>query len=125
MIMIKSIVSSIVAISVLATPVVAEAKSRGDHRAERSERHRGGRVNTGEAIAIGVGALILGAAIGSRRDQEVEREVYDREYDYHYRGRPNRHSDAYYRPARNCRIAEVTEYDYYGNRYIRRERRCF
>ena len=62
--MIKSIVSSIVAISVLATPVVAEAKSRGDHRAERSERHRGGRVNTGEAIAIGVGALILGAAIG-------------------------------------------------------------
>lgn len=121
--MIKSIVSSIVAISVLATPVVAEANGRGDHRAERNERydrHRGGRVNTGEAIAIGVGALILGAAIGSRRDQEVEREVYDREYEYHYRNR-----DAYYRRDRNCRIAEVTEYDYYGNRYIRRERRCF
>ena len=118
--MIKSIVSSIVAISVLATPVVAEARGRGDHRAERSERHRGGRVNTGEAIAIGVGALILGAAIGSRRDQEVEREVYDREYGYHYRNR-----DAYYRRDRNCRTTEVTEYDYYGNRYIRRERRCF
>ena len=39
--MIKSIVSSIVAISVLATPVVAEAKGRGEHRSERHERKRG------------------------------------------------------------------------------------
>ena len=118
--MFKSIVSSIVAISVLATPVVAEAKSRGDHRAERSERHRGGRVNTGEAIAIGVGALILGAAIGSRRDQEVEREVYDREYDYHYRGQDSR-----YRPARNCYDTVVTSYDRWGRRWERVETRCF
>lgn len=117
--MIKSIVSSIVAISVLATPVVAEAKGRGDHRAERNERHdrhRGGRVNTGEAIAIGVGALILGAAIGSRRDQEV----YDREYDYHYRNR-----DAYYRPSRNCYDTVVTSYDRWGRRWERVETRCF
>ena len=56
--MIKSIVSSIVAISVLATPVAAEARGRGEHRAERNERHRGGNINTGEAIAIGLGAFI-------------------------------------------------------------------
>ena len=118
--MFKSIVSSIVAISVLATPVVAEARSRGEHRAERS--HRG--LNTGEAIALGVGAFILGAAIkNNSRAREIEQEVYDREYEYHYRNRDNR--DAYYRRDRNCRTTEVTEYDYYGNRYIRRERRCF
>ena len=118
--MFKSIVSSVVAISVLATPVVAEARGRGEHRSERHERKRG--LNTGEAIALGVGAFILGAAIknNNSRDEEVEREVYDREYEYHYRNR-----DAYYRRDRNCRTTEVTEYDYYGNRYIRRERRCF
>jgi Ni/Co efflux regulator RcnB len=123
MIMFKSIISSIIAVSVLATPVVAEAKGRGEHRTERHERKRGNHINTGEAIAIGLGAFILGAAIknnNSRDEEEVEREVYDREYEYHYRNR-----DAYYRRDRNCRTTEVTEYDYYGNRYIRRERRCF
>lgn len=118
--MIKSIVSSIVAISVLATPVAAEARGRGEHRAERNERHRGGHINTGEAIAIGVGALILGAAIGGKRDREVEREVYDREYDYHYRGR-----DSQYRPARNCYDTVVTSYDRWGRRWERVETRCF
>ena len=120
--MFKSIISSIIAVSVLATPVVAEAKGRGEHRTERHERKRGNHINTGEAIAIGLGAFILGAAIknnNSRDEEEVEREVYDREYEYHYRNR-----DAYYRRDRNCRTTEVTEYDYYGNRYIRRERRC-
>lgn len=118
--MIKSIVSSIVAVSILATPVVAEAKGRGDHRAERSERHRGNRINTGEAIAIGLGAFILGAAINSGRANAEVDEYEDRYERPRYRGR-----DAYYRPDRNCRSTEVTEYDYYGNRYIRREVRCF
>ena len=120
--MFKSIVSSIVAISVLATPVVAEAKGRGEHRSERHERKRGNHINTGEAIAIGLGAFILGAAIknNNSRDEEVEREVYDREYNYHYRGR-----DSQYRPARNCYDTVVTSYDRWGRRWERVETRCF
>jgi Ni/Co efflux regulator RcnB len=125
MIMFKSIISSIIAVSVLATPVVAEAKGRGEHRTERHERNRGNHINTGEAIAIGLGALILGAAIGGSKREQYEEESYeDRPVyarpRYDYRGR-----DAYYRRDRNCRTTEVIEYDYYGNRYIRRERRCF
>jgi hypothetical protein len=118
MIMFNSIVSSIIAVSVLTMPVAAEARGRGEHRAERS--HRG--LNTGEAIALGVGAFILGAAIKSdkNREREVEREVYDREYDYHYRGR-----DARYRPDRNCYDTVVTSYDRWGRRWERVETRCF
>jgi len=118
--MFKSIVSSIVAIGVLATPVVAEAKGRGEHRSERHERKRG--LNTGEAIALGVGAFILGSAIKSdrNREREVEREVYDREYEYHYRN-----SDSYYRPARNCYDSVVSFYDRWGRRWERVETRCF
>ena len=114
--MIKSIVSGLVAVSVLATPVVAEARGREDHRTEH--RHRG--VNTGEAIAIGLGALILGAAIGSNRDERQADDYEDRYERPRYRGR-----DSYYRPERNCYDTIVTEYDYYGNRYRRVETRCF
>jgi Ni/Co efflux regulator RcnB len=118
--MFKSVISGLIAVSVLATPMAAEARGRGDHRVERSHHgHRG--VNTGEAIAIGLGALILGAAIGSDRDERYEERYEDRSYDRPvYRGR-----DSYYRPDRNCYSTVVTEYDYYGNRYIRREVRCF
>ena len=115
--MFKSVISGLIAVSVLATPVVAEARGREEYR----ERHHG--VNTGEAIAIGLGALILGAAIGGRdnRNDRYEDRDYDRDYDRPvYRGR-----DSYYRPDRNCYSTIVTEYDYYGNRYTRREVRCF
>jgi hypothetical protein len=101
--MIKSVVVSLIALSVAFVPVAAEARDRdgyrgGNHSEQRE--HKRSRINTGEAIAIGVGALILGAAIGSnsRNTRTVEpdvygrevptspgREVYDREYNYHYR----------------------------------------
>ena len=49
----KSFVSGLVAASVLFAPVAAEARGReGGHG-------RGSHVDTGEAIAIGLGALIL------------------------------------------------------------------
>ena len=106
--MIKSIVSGFVALSVLATPVAAEAR----HRDGRGERHHS-RISTGEAIAIGVGAFILGAAASSnRRDDRVyDREVYDREYEYHYR-----------RPV--CREVISSGYDRYGDYYEKRTVRC-
>jgi len=93
--MIKSVVVSLIALSIASVPVAAEARDRdgyrGGNQSEQRE-HKRSRINTGEAIAIGVGALILGAAIGSNsRDTRTvepdvyDREVYDREYNYHYR----------------------------------------
>ena len=120
--MFKSVISGLIAVSVLATPVAAEARHRDDRRVEQGHRgHRG--VNTGEAIAIGLGAFILGAAVGGGRSGSYDERYED--YDYErpaprYRGR-----DSYYRPDRNCYSTVVTEYDYYGNRYSRREVRCF
>jgi len=112
--MFKNIVSGLIAVAVLATPVAAEARGRDGGQRER--RHHG--LNTGEAIALGVGAFILGAAVnGNRRedrngkdDREVEREVYEREYEYHYR--------------RQCYDAIKTRYDYYGRPYYQRVTRC-
>lgn len=115
--MIKSIVSGIVAASILATPVAAEARGRDGHRTEH--RHRG--LNTGEAIALGVGAFILGAAVSSGNRENRGVDDYEDRYERpRYRGR-----DSYYRPERNCYETVVTEYDYYGNRYRRVETRCF
>lgn len=107
--MIKSIVSGLVALTVLATPVAAEA--RGRHHDDGRRHHS--RISTGEAIAIGVGAFILGAAASSnRRDDRVyDREVYDREYEYHYR-----------RPV--CREVISSGYDRYGYYYEKRTVRC-
>ena len=34
--MFKSVISGLIAVSVLATPMAAEARGRGDHRVERS-----------------------------------------------------------------------------------------
>lgn len=119
--MFKSVISGLIAVSVLATPVAAEARGRGDHRVEQGHRRHGGHLSTGEAIAIGVGAVILGAAINSGRNSRYEDRYDDYEYERpRYRGR-----DSYYRPDRNCYSTVVTEYDYYGNRYTRREVRCF
>ena len=93
--MIKSVVVSLVALSVAFVPVAAEARNRdGNGWEQRQERreHKRSRISTGEAIAIGVGAFILGAAASRKQptEREVEREVYDREYDYHYRRQQER-----------------------------------
>ena len=108
--MLKKIVSGLIAVSVLATPVAAEAKHRD--RGGQGRRHHS-RISTGEAIAIGVGAFILGAAASSKRteDRNVEREVYDREYDYHYR-------------RSYCREVISSGYDRYGDYYEKRTVRC-
>jgi hypothetical protein len=84
--MFKTVVVSLVALSVAFVPVAAEARNRDGNGWEQRERKRS-RISTGEAIAIGVGAFILGAAASRKQpeEREVDREVYDREYDYHYR----------------------------------------
>ena len=108
--MLKSVVSSLVALSVLATPVAAEARHREGGRGY--ERHHS-RISTGEAIAIGVGAFILGAAASSnRRDDRVYDRDYDRGYSYEYEYR------------RSCREVISSGYDRYGDYYEKRTVRC-
>ena len=114
--MIKSVVSSLIALAVVATPVAAEARNRDGYGWEQrrdDRQQRRSRISTGEAIAIGVGAFILGAATNSNRrnDRATDREVYDREYDYHYR-----------RPV--CREIFTSGIDRYGDYYEKRITRC-
>lgn len=100
--MIKTVVSSLIALAVVATPVAAEARHRDGNRNGNGWEHRQNRsrISTGEAIAIGVGAFILGAAASRKQTDErvVEREVYDREYDYHYRRQQERTCYKEYQP---------------------------
>lgn len=72
-----------------------ENHQREHRRNDNSRRDRGG-VNTEEAIAIGVGALILGAVIANSNRERRER-------------------------VQVCE--DVVMYDYYGNRYY--DRRCY
>ena len=110
--MIKNIVSSLIALAVVATPVAAEARHRDGNGWEQRERKRS-RISTGEAIAIGVGAFILGAATSRKQTEEraADREVFEREYEYHYR-----------RPV--CRDVISSGYDRYGDYYEKRTVRC-
>ena len=109
--MIKNIVSGFVALGILATPVAAEARGR-EGGYDRGRHHS--RISTGEAIAIGVGAFILGAAASSRPrvERDLERD-YDRSYEYEYRVR---------RPV--CREIISSGYDSYGDYYEKRTVRC-
>jgi len=114
--MIKSVVSSLIALAVVVTPVAAEAQNRGGNGWEQrrdDRQHRRSRISTGEAIAIGVGAFILGAAANSNRrnDRANDREVFDREYEYHYR-----------RPV--GREIFTSGIDRYGDYYEKRITRC-
>lgn len=104
--MIKNIVSSLIALAVVATPVAAEARNRDGNGWEQrrdDRQHRRSRISTGEAIAIGVGAFILGAAASRKPIEErvVDREVYDREYEYHYRRYQQRTCNEEYQPLYN------------------------
>lgn len=104
----KKFIASLIAVSMMATPALAQRSDRhynGYNNYERShhhKRHRGG-VSTGEAVAIGIGALILGAAISNknRNTTVVER------YEY----REHRRQTQYV-----CQ--DVIQYDYYGNPYV-------
>jgi hypothetical protein len=77
----KKFVATIAAISMLAMPAVAEAHGRND-----GHRHRHGGVSTGGAVAIGLGALILGSAIANsnRRNQQVYEPRYEPRYEPQY-----------------------------------------
>ena len=59
----KKFIAAVAALSLVATPAFA------DHRGDRRHHDRGG-ASTGEVVAIGIGALLLGGIIGSRVTEE-------------------------------------------------------
>jgi Ni/Co efflux regulator RcnB len=109
----KKIVSLITMAAMLAvsTPAVANGRHQDNRWGVDSNRnspyhnrhHRNkNRINTGEAVAIGIGALILGAAISNNnRNRRVE------QYEYPQQRR---------QPQYVCQ--DVVQYDYYGNPYV-------
>lgn len=78
--MFKKITLALVALSMTATPALADGY-RGGYRGYERHEHRG--VSTGGAIAIGLGALILGGAIANSNRQRYEQR-YDPRYEPQY-----------------------------------------
>lgn len=114
----KKIVSLITMAAMLAvsTPAFADHRQRdyrwgndrNVHSPYRGHYRRDRGVTTGEAVAIGLGALILGAAISNsnRNPRVVER------YDYPVQRQPQ------------YVCQDVIEYDYYGKPYVA-TRKCW
>lgn len=100
----KKLLASIIAVSMIATPALAQRNDRqyGSYeRYERYERNHHKRhnrgVRTGEAVALILGGAILGAAIS--KNNRREREVVYQDY-------------------RTQVCQDVVKYDYYGNPYV-------
>lgn len=106
----KKIVSLITMVAMLAvsTPALADRGQRdyrwgndrnvnSPYRGHHHRRERG--VSTGEAVAIGIGALVLGAVIANNNRNE-------RQPSYH----------EHRKPTKVCK--DIVEYDYYGNPYV-------
>ena len=68
----KKLIATIAAVSMLVTPALAEARGR-DHYDSGRHHHRERGVSTGGAIAIGLGALILGGALANSNRQRQPR----------------------------------------------------
>ena len=64
----KQFIAAVVALSLVATPALAD-RYQGERNQHQRHENRGG-VSTGGAVAIGLGALILGEIIGSRNTEE-------------------------------------------------------
>lgn len=97
----KKFIASLIAVSMMATPAFAQHRDRqyGSYeRYERYERHHRRGVSTGEAVAIGLGALIIGSAIAKNSRRERETVIYQ---DY-----------------RTQVCQDIVKYDYYGNPYV-------
>ncbi len=110
----KKIVSFITMAAMLAvsTPAFAEHRNRdyrwgndrNIHSPYRGHHHRRDRgVSTGEAVAIGIGALIVGSIIADNNNRRRNREVVVVER---------------YEPQPRQVCQDVIQRDYYGNPYV-------
>lgn len=115
----KKIVTALAALSMLATPIVAEAgdgNHRRDSHSSRQDRHRDRGIKTGEAIAIGLGAIILGSIVNSSNGDRNYYRYDEDTYNYRYRDRDRRYR-------RVCFEEQVVEW-HRGRRYIYYIPRC-
>ena len=111
--MIKRLFLALATIGMVTAPIAASANDRHrDHDRRIEYRERRGGINTGEAIAIGLGAIILGSAISNsnRRDRRGWR---NNEY-----VPPNHRYDTRY-----CVREQIVEW-HRGERYVFWETRC-
>ena len=132
--MINKILGMVAAGAVATCSIPAAAQERfsdREHRVEkydrddrsRKERRKG--IDTGEAIAIGLGALLLGAIIsdGDILDNDRDRRRYR---DRHYR--PYSYNDRGWRKHRRDRerycVREQKTYWHRGHRHTYWEKRC-
>lgn len=132
--MINKILAMVAAGAVATCSIPAAAQERfsdREHRVERydrddrsrKERRKG--IDTGEAIAIGLGALLLGAIIsdGDILDNDRDRRRYR---DRHYR--PYSYNDRGWREHRRDRerycVREQKTYWHRGHRHTYWEKRC-
>ena len=119
----KKFILALAAMSMLATPAMAQSRdnrwgvdsnrnspyhvqNRGhqrDYDRGHQRKHHRNRVSTGEAVAIGIGALILGAAISNKNRNTTVVERYE-------------YPQPRYQPQYVCQ--DVIKYDYYGNAYV-------
>ena len=72
----KKIIASILLSSICVTPAYADPY-REHYRHEHSRR---GGVSTGGAVAIGIGALLIGKLISDATRDERQEELYERQY---------------------------------------------
>lgn len=68
----KSIIAVFLAL-VVATPAIAGSRHHNPYRVDNHHHHRS-RISTGDAIAIGIGGIILGAAI-NEANKAKEKEI--------------------------------------------------
>ena len=78
----------------------------GRHGIVIRDRNRG--VSTGGAIAIGIGALILGSAIANNNNRRRNNEVIV----------VDRHQPQWQQPQPRQVCQDVVQHDYYGNPYV-------
>lgn len=133
--MINKILAMVAATAVATCSIPAAAQERFSDREHRVERHdrddrdrnrdRRGGIDTGEAIAIGLGALLLGAIISdgdildNDRDRRRYRDRHYRPYSYNDRGwREHRRDREHY-----C-VREQKTYWHNGHRHTYWEKRC-
>lgn len=122
--MIKTVISSLIALAVVTMPVAAEAQNRGGNGWEQrqnrpqnwnSGNHRRDRgVSTGAAIGIGLGAFVLGSVLADRNNRNLDvNPRFDPRFDRQF-----------YNRRTFCREVFVSGIDANGDYYERRTVRC-
>lgn len=107
----KKILAALLAVSMIATPAMAEHRDRGD--GEHHGRRGGG---CGWLCGAVIGGLVVGALSSSSREQERDR--YERDYDNRYYP-----PDIRYDRRRYCVREQIVEWRY-GERYVYWQTTC-